>query len=148
MAAGRTPFISAQNHWSLLERDAEREIVPAARHFGLGLLPYFPLANGLLTGKVRRGQGVPAGTRLAEPRRAGYVTDAKLDTVEALIAWGQEQGVSILEIAIGGLAAQPGCASVIAGATSAEQVRANVAAGQWRPDDDQLAAIDKLVPVN
>ena len=147
-STGRTPFISAQNHWSLLERDAEREIVPAARHFGLGLLPYFPLANGLLTGKVRRGQGVPAGTRLAEPRRAGYVTDAKLDTVEALIAWGQEQGVSILEIAIGGLAAQPGCASVIAGATSAEQVRANVAAGQWRPDDDQLAAIDKLVPVN
>ena len=148
LAGGRTPFISAQNHWSLLERDAEREVVPAAIHFGLGLLPYFPLANGLLTGKVRRGQGVPAGTRLAEPRRAGYVTDAKLDAVEALIAWGQEQGVSILQIAIGGLAAQPGCASVIAGATSAEQVRANAAAGQWRPTDDQLAAIDKLVPAN
>jgi aryl-alcohol dehydrogenase-like predicted oxidoreductase len=148
LAGGRTPFISAQNHWSLLERDAEREVVPAARHFGLGVLPFFPLANGLLTGKVRRGQGVPPGTRLAEPRRAGYVTDAKLDVVEALIAWGEEQGVSILEIAIGGLAAQPGCASVIAGATSAEQVRANAAAGQWRPDDDQLAAIDKLVPVS
>ena len=147
-AGGRTPFISAQNHWSLLERDAEREVVPAARHFGLGLLPYFPLANGLLTGKVRRGEGVPAGTRLAEPRRAGYVTDAKLDAVEALISWGQEQGVSILQIAIGGLAAQPGCASVIAGATSAEQVRANAAAGQWRPTDEQLAAIDKLVPVS
>jgi aryl-alcohol dehydrogenase-like predicted oxidoreductase len=147
-AGGRTPFISAQNHWSLLERDAEREVVPAARHFGLGVLPYFPLANGLLTGKVRRGESVPAGTRLAEPRRAGYVTDAKLDAVEALIAWGQEQGVSILQIAIGGLAAQPGCASVIAGATSAEQVRANAAAGQWRPTDDQLAAIDKLVAVN
>ena len=147
-SAGRTPFISAQNHWSLLERDAEREVVPAARHFGLGVLPYFPLANGLLTGKVRRGQAVPAGTRLAEPRRAGYVTDAKLDAVEALIAWGEEQGVSILEIAIGGLAAQPGCASVIAGATSAEQVRANVVAGQWQPDEDQLAAIDKLVPVS
>jgi aryl-alcohol dehydrogenase-like predicted oxidoreductase len=146
-ASGRTPFISAQNHWSLLERDAEREVVPAARHFGLGVLPYFPLANGLLTGKVRRGQGVPTGTRLAEPRRAGYVTDAKLDAVEGLIAWGEEHGVSILEIAIGGLAAQPGCASVIAGATSAEQVRANAAAGQWRPTDDQLAAIDKLLPV-
>jgi aryl-alcohol dehydrogenase-like predicted oxidoreductase len=146
--SGRTPFISAQNHWSLLERDAEREVVPASIHFGLGLLPYFPLANGLLTGKVRRGQGVPTGTRLAEPRRAGYVTDAKLDAVEGLIAWGEEQGVSILEIAIGGLAAQPGCASVIAGATSAEQVRANAAAGQWRPTEDQLAAIDKLVPVN
>jgi aryl-alcohol dehydrogenase-like predicted oxidoreductase len=146
--SGRTPFISAQNHWSLLERDAEREVVPASIHFGLGVLPYFPLANGLLTGKVRRGQGVPTGTRLAEPRRAGYVTDAKLDAVEGLIAWGEEQGVSILEIAIGGLAAQPGCASVIAGATSAEQVRANAAAGQWRPTEDQLAAIDKLVPVN
>jgi aryl-alcohol dehydrogenase-like predicted oxidoreductase len=146
--SGRTPFISAQNHWSLLERDAEREVVPASIHFGLGVLPYFPLANGLLTGKVRRGQGVPTGTRLAEPRRAGYVTDAKLDAVEELIAWGEEQGVSILEIAIGGLAAQPGCASVIAGATSAEQVRANAAAGQWRPTEDQLAAIDKLVPVN
>src|SRR5271170_5266257 len=90
---GRTPFISAQNHWSLLERGAESEVVPAARHFGVGLLPFFPLANGLLTGKVRQGKGVPAGTRLAEPRRAGYVTDAKLDAVEALIAWGQEQGV-------------------------------------------------------
>jgi aryl-alcohol dehydrogenase-like predicted oxidoreductase len=146
--SGRAPFISAQNHWSLLERDAEREVVPASIHFGLGVLPYFPLANGLLTGKVRRGQGVPTGTRLAEPRRAGYVTDAKLDAVEGLIAWGEQQGVSILEIAIGGLAAQPGCASVIAGATSAEQVRANAAAGQWRPTEDQLAAIDKLVPVN
>jgi aryl-alcohol dehydrogenase-like predicted oxidoreductase len=146
LADGRAPFISAQNHWSLLERDAEQEVVPAAIHFGLGLLPYFPLANGLLTGKVRRGQDIPAGTRLAEPRRAGYVTDAKLDAVEALIAWGQEQGVSILEIAIGGLAAQPGCACVIAGATSAEQVRANAAAGDWQPDEDQLAAIDKLVP--
>jgi aryl-alcohol dehydrogenase-like predicted oxidoreductase len=146
--SGRTPFISAQNHWSLLERDAEREVVPASIHFGLGVLPYFPLANGLLTGKVRRGQGVPTGTRLAEPRRAGYVTDAKLDAVEGLITWGEEQGVSILEIAIGGLAAQPGCASVIAGATSAEQVRANAAAGQWRPTEDQLAAIDKLVPVS
>ena len=146
VASGRTPFISAQNHWSLLERDAEREVVPASLHFGVGVLPFFPLANGLLTGKVRRGQAVPEGTRLAEPRRAGYVTDAKLDAVESLIAWGEEQGVSILQIAIGGLAAQPGCSSVIAGATSAAQVRANAAAGQWQPTDDQLAAIDKLVP--
>ncbi|HEX4089160.1 MAG TPA: aldo/keto reductase [Trebonia sp.] len=146
VAAGRTPFISAQNEWSLLERDAEREVVPAAQHFGVGVLPYFPLANGLLTGKIRRGQGVPTGTRLAEARRAGYITEAKLDAVESLIAWGEEQGVSILQIAIGALAAQPGCSSVIAGATSAAQVRANAAAGQWQPTDDQLAAIDKLVP--
>jgi aryl-alcohol dehydrogenase-like predicted oxidoreductase len=146
LSTGRTPFISAQNHWSLLERDAEREVVPAALHFGVGVLPFFPLANGLLTGKVRRGGDIPAGSRLAEPRRAGYVTDAKLEKVEALIAWGQEQGVSILDIAIGGLAAQSGCSSVIAGATSAEQVRSNAAAGRWEPTEEQLEAIDKIVP--
>jgi aryl-alcohol dehydrogenase-like predicted oxidoreductase len=146
LASGRTPFISAQNHWSLLERGAEREVVPAAEHFGVGLLPYFPLANGLLTGKVRRGQDIPEGTRLAEQLRAGYVTDTKLDKVEALIAWGQEQGVSIHDIAVGGLAAQPGCSSVIAGATSAEQVKANAAAGDWEPTEEQLEAIDKIVP--
>src|SRR5215467_15120365 len=120
---GHIPFISAQNHWSLLERTAEADVVPAARHFGLGVLPYFPLANGLLTGKVRKGQEIPAGTRLAA--RAGYITDAKLDKVEALISWGAGRDVSILEIAIAGLAAQPGCTSVIAGATTAEQVKAN-----------------------
>jgi aryl-alcohol dehydrogenase-like predicted oxidoreductase len=144
--SGRTPFISAQNHWSLLERDAEAEVVPAARHFGLGVLPYFPLANGLLTGKVRRGQGVPAGSRLAEPRRAGYVTDQKLDAVEALVAWGAEHDASLLEIAIGALAAQPGCSSVIAGATSPEQVKANADAGEWVPSPQQLAEIDAITP--
>jgi aryl-alcohol dehydrogenase-like predicted oxidoreductase len=142
--AGRAPFISAQNHWSLLERGAEAEVVPAAIHFGLGVLPYFPLANGLLTGKVRRGQPVPEGTRLAA--RAGYVTEDKLDKVEALIAWGAQRGASILEIAIGGLAAQPGCASVIAGAMSPEQVKANAAAGEWEPTADELAEIDEIVP--
>jgi aryl-alcohol dehydrogenase-like predicted oxidoreductase len=146
LAGGRAAFISAQNHWSLLERDVEREVVPAARHFGLGVLPYFPLANGLLTGKVRKGREIPAGTRLTEPHRAGFVTDAKLDKVEELIRWGDAQGASILEIAIGGLAAQPGCSSVIAGATSPGQVRANAAAGGWEPTEDQLAAIDKIVP--
>jgi aryl-alcohol dehydrogenase-like predicted oxidoreductase len=146
LASGRTPFISAQNHWSLLERDAEKDLVPAALHFGVGVLPYFPLANGMLTGKVRRGQDVQAGTRLAEPRRSGYVTDAKLDKVEALIAWGGQRGASILQIAIGGLAAQPGCTSVIAGATSPEQVKANAAAGDWLPTDEQLAEIDEIVP--
>jgi aryl-alcohol dehydrogenase-like predicted oxidoreductase len=144
--SGRTPFVSAQNHWSLLERAVEREVVPASRHFGVGLLPYFPLANGLLTGKVRRDEGIPGGTRLAEPRRAGYVTDAKLDKVESLIAWGEREGASLLEIAIGGLAAQPGCSSVIAGATSPEQVKANAAAGRWEPTAEQLAAIDEIVP--
>src|SRR3984957_8097567 len=128
LGSGRAPFISAQNHWSLLERAAEREVVPAALRFGVGVLPFFPLANRLLNGKVRTGQDIPGNSRLAEPRRAGYVTDAKLDKVEALIAWGADQDVSILEIAIGGLAAQPGCSSVIAGATSPDQVKANAAA--------------------
>src|SRR5271165_3836126 len=93
--SGQTPFISAQNHWSLLERAAEAEVVPAARHFGLGVLPYFPLANGLLTGKIRRGVEIPSGTRLAA--RSGYVTEDKLDKVEALIAWGAQHEASILQ---------------------------------------------------
>ncbi|MFI5953367.1 aldo/keto reductase [Cryptosporangium sp. NPDC051539] len=141
---GTVPFISAQNHWSLLERDVERELVPAALHYGIGVLPYFPLANGLLTGKIRRGQPVPENTRLAG--RDSYVTEAKLDRVEALAQWGAEAGRSLLEIAIGGLAARPGCGSVIAGATSAEQARANAAAGEWLPGADELAAIDEIVP--
>jgi aryl-alcohol dehydrogenase-like predicted oxidoreductase len=141
---GRTPFISAQNHWSLLERGAESEVVPAARHFGLGVLPFFPLANGLLTGKIRQGQPVPSGTRLAG--REGYVTAEKLAKVEALTAWGQARGVTLLEIAIGALAAQPGCSSVIAGAMNPEQVKANSAAAEWIPSADELAEIDAIVP--
>jgi aryl-alcohol dehydrogenase-like predicted oxidoreductase len=143
-ALGRNRFVSAQNEWSLLDRAAEADVVPAARNFGLGVLPFYPLANGLLTGKVRRGQEVPVGTRLAE--RASYITDEKLDRVEALIEWAGSQGASILEVAIGGLAALPGCASVIAGATSPEQVKANAAAGDWIPTQDQLAELDKIVP--
>ena len=143
-AAGAVPFVSAQNHWSLLERGAEAEVVPAARHFGLGVLPYYPLANGLLTGKVRKGQPVPAGSRLAS--RPGYLTEAKLDRVEALISWAGQRGLTVLEVAIGALAAQPGCASVIAGATSSEQVKANAAAADWIPSPAELAELDQLVP--
>jgi len=143
-AAARSAFISAQNHWSLLERAVEAEVVPAARHFGQGVLPYFPLANGLLTGKVRRGQAPPAGSRIAA--RTALITDDKLDKVEALISWGADRGVSLLEIAIGGLAAQPGCACVIAGATTAGQVAANAAAGDWVPAPEDLEQIDKIVP--
>ncbi len=140
---GRNRFISAQNEWSLLDRSAEGDVVPAARHFGLGVLPFYPLANGLLTGKVRRGQDVPAGTRLSE--RASYITDGKLDRVEAMIEWAEGQGVTILDVAIGGLAAVPGCGSVIAGATSPEQVKANAAAGDWIPSAEQLAELDTIV---
>jgi aryl-alcohol dehydrogenase-like predicted oxidoreductase len=143
-SAARTPFISAQNQWSLVDRGVEAEVVPAAVHFGLGVLPFFPLANGMLTGKVRRGSELPAGSRIAA--RSHLVTDEKLETVEALIEWGAERDVSILEIAIGGLAALPGCASVIAGATSAEQVIANAAAGEWEPTREELAELDKISP--
>ncbi len=118
--------------------------MPAALHFGLGVLPYFPLANGLLTGKVRRGSPPPEGSRLAG--RPDYITDAKLDTVEALSGWAAGHGLTVLEVAVGGLAALPGCASVIAGATSAEQVKANAEAGSWIPTADDLAEIGLIVP--
>ncbi len=143
-AAGAAPFVSAQNHWSLLERGAEAEVVPAARRFGLGVLPYYPLANGLLTGKIRRGQGPAAGTRLAD--RPDYITADRLDQVEALNAWAAERGRTILEVAVGALAAQGGCASVIAGATSPEQVKANAAASDWIPAADDLADLDRVLP--
>jgi aryl-alcohol dehydrogenase-like predicted oxidoreductase len=139
---GSVPFVSAQNNWSLLERDAEAEVVPAARHFGLGILPYFPLANGLLTGKIRRGQPAKEGTRLAG--RDSYVTEAKLDIVEALAAWAESHGTSLLTVAIGCLAAQPGCASVIAGAMTPEQVKANAATADWIPSPAELAEVDAI----
>jgi aryl-alcohol dehydrogenase-like predicted oxidoreductase len=142
---GAVPFISAQNHWSLLERAVETDVVPAARRHGLGVLPYFPLANGLLTGKVRRGVAPAEDTRLAG--RDDYITEAKLDKVEALADWAQQHGRSMLEVAVGTLAALPGCTSVIAGATKPEQVRANAAAGEWVPSAEDLAEIDKIVPV-
>jgi aryl-alcohol dehydrogenase-like predicted oxidoreductase len=137
-------FTSAQNNWSLLDRGSEAEVVPAAVHYGLGVLPYLPLANGLLTGKVRRGQAPPEGSRLASRRE--YITDEKLDKVEALIGWAEEHGQTILDVAIGGLAAQPGCSSVIAGATTPEQVKANAAAADWIPSPGELADLDRLVP--
>ena len=136
--------MSAQNEYSLLERSVEAEVVPACETYGLGMLPYFPLANGLLTGKVRRGQPAPEGTRIAA--RKGYVTEDKLDRVEALVSFAEERKISLLDVAIAGLAAQPAVSSVIAGATSAEQAKANAAAGDWEPTTDDLAALDDLVP--
>lgn len=140
---GGVPFVSAQNHWSLLERAVEQEVIPAARHYGLGVLPYFPLANGLLTGKVRRGTGIPEGSRLAARRH--LVTEERLDTVERLAEWGEKHDRSLLEIGISALAAQPGCSSVIAGATSPEQVMANAQAGEWVPTDEELVEIDTVL---
>ncbi len=141
---GTAAFISAQNQWSLLERGIEAEVVPAAVHYGLGVLPYFPLGNGLLTGKVRRGQEPPEGSRLAS--RRDYITDQRLDKVEALIGWANEHSLTVLDVAIGGLAAQPGCSSVIAGATSPEQVKANAEAATWLPSAQELTDLDRIVP--
>jgi aryl-alcohol dehydrogenase-like predicted oxidoreductase len=135
-------FVSAQNHYSLLERGLEADVIPACGAYGVGMLPFFPLANGLLTGKVTRAGGAPDGSRLAD--RDGYVTDAKLDVVEALTAWAATIGRSLLDVAIAGLGAQPTVGSVIAGATLPQQVRANVAAGSWRPTADELAALDAI----
>jgi aryl-alcohol dehydrogenase-like predicted oxidoreductase len=141
---GMSRFISAQNQYSLLERDIERDLVPACEHAGIGVLPYFPLASGLLTGKYRRGDEAPAGTRLAS--RPERLAAANFDRIEALDGYARERGISMLDVAIGGLAAQPAVASVIAGATSPEQVRANVAAGAWQPSLADLAALDDVVP--
>ncbi len=145
---GRARFVSAQNHYNLLEREAETEVVPACEQYGVGLLPYFPLANGALTGKYHRGEAPPEGTRLAgNPRRAGQLlTDTNFDRVEGLEKLAAERGVSLLHVAIGGLAAQPAVASVIAGATRPEQVHANADAGLWEPADEDLAMIDEIVP--
>src|SRR5687767_3150047 len=139
---GFTPFISAQNHWSLLDRDVERDLVPAAEHYRVGVLPYFPLGQGLLTGKVRRGEPIPEGTRLAG--RAHLVTDRRLDQVEQLRTLADKLGRSLLDLAVGGLAGRPVVGSVIAGASRPEQVRANVAAGAWTPTAEELALIDEI----
>jgi aryl-alcohol dehydrogenase-like predicted oxidoreductase len=142
---GLERFISAQNNYSLLDRKAEIEVVPACEHHGLGVLPYFPLASGLLTGKYRRGEAPPAGTRLAA-WGGGVIDDPRFDVIEKLQTFAEERSVTLLDVAIGGLAAQPAVGSVIAGATSAEQVRANVAAGAWSPTDDDLRALDEVAP--
>ncbi|MET8045143.1 aldo/keto reductase [Micromonospora sp. NPDC005215] len=143
---GRARFISAQNHYSLLERSVETEIIPACERFGLGMLPFFPLANGLLTGKYKRSGQPPAGSRLSGGGRyAERLAAADWDTIEAIEAYAAERGVTMLQVAIGGLAAQPAVTSVIAGATTPEQVHANAAAGTWEPSDEDLAALRAIL---
>ncbi|HWV26291.1 MAG TPA: aldo/keto reductase [Aeromicrobium sp.] len=133
---GLAAFATAQNEYSLYNRTAETELVPACQSLGVGILPYFPLAYGLLTGKYRRGEQAPEGTRLA--LQSTRLENADWDRIEALQDFADGHGVPLLDLAIGGLAAQPGVASVIAGVTSAEQVAANAAAGRWTPTPDQL----------
>ena len=134
--------VSAQNRYSLLHREAEEALLPTCSRLGLGVLPYFPLASGLLTGKYRRGQPRPEGTRLQT--RDEVFTDETFDRLEALEAFGDERGVTLLEVAIGGLLAQPAVASVISGATKPEQVRSNAVAGEWQPSEDDVAALNAL----
>jgi aryl-alcohol dehydrogenase-like predicted oxidoreductase len=139
---GLARFISAQNQYSLLDRSVEPELVPACERYGVGILPFFPLANGLLTGKYRRGEPAPPGTRLAA--RAEVLAEADFDRIEALEAFAAQAGRSLLDVAIGGLAARPGVSSVIAGATTPDQVRANAVAGSWVPSPDEAEQIDGL----
>ena len=140
-------FISAQNRYSLLTRDIEKELVPACERYGLGILPYFPLESGLLTGKYRKGEAAPEGTRLAKWGSFGsgaFASDDKIDKVEALQEVCSRFDHSLLDMAIGWLASRPAVSSVIAGVTSPQQLEENVKAGAWRPTDEELAEIDEI----
>ena len=143
---GLNRFVSAQNNFSLLERNLEREVVPAAERFGLGILPYFPLASGLLSGKYRRGEGAPEGTRLAAmgARAAQALSDRNFDKVEKLTAWAEARGHTILDLAFAWLLGHPSVPSVIAGATKPEQVAANAATASWKLTPAEVAEVSKL----
>ena len=141
---GLERFVSAQNEYSLLKRGIEADLVPALSQYGIGLLPYFPLASGLLTGKYRRGESAPEGSRVKAWNMESALNDQTFDVLERLEAFAADRSITLLEVAIGGLAAQPAVASVIAGATSPEQVVANVKAGEWRPSVEDLAELDRI----
>lgn len=137
-----TAFVSAQNRYSLLTRDIEQELVPACLEHSVGILPYFPLESGLLSGKYRKGQPLPEGSRFAKWRGGGtFASETRYAIVEKLEDYGSSLGRSVLDLAIGWLAAQPAVTSVIAGVTRPEQLAQNVAAGSWDPSPEQLAAI-------
>jgi len=141
-----SPVVSAQNQYSLLDRRIERELVPACNAYGLGVLPYFPLASGFLTGKYKQGEEPPEGTRLAGagPMAGRVLTEGNFQTLTKLQAFADAAGHSMVELAIGWLASQPHVSSVIAGATKPEQVEQNVAAAEWRLTADELAEVDKI----
>jgi len=145
---GRARFVSAQNELNLLRRRARDEVLPACVEDGLGFLPFFPLASGLLTGKYVRGEGTPEGTRLAsmpEERRSQVLTERNYSRLEALSAFAEERGHSLLDLAFAWLLALPGMTSVIAGATKADQVRANSAAAGWSLSEADLDQIDQIL---
>jgi aryl-alcohol dehydrogenase-like predicted oxidoreductase len=142
-SSGLERFVSAQNRYSLLDRSLESDVVPAADRFGLGVLPYFPLEYGLLTGKYRRGEEAPHGSR-AHAGPASWLANADWDRIEALEKYAEARELTLLDVAIAGLAAQPTVASVISGATSGDQVRANAAAIGWEPGPDDLTELDEI----
>ncbi|MGA7205564.1 MAG: aldo/keto reductase [Specibacter sp.] len=142
--SGGNRFISSQNHYNLLDRRAELEVTPAAEAFGLGVLPYFPLANGLLTGKYSGGVA-PEGSRLTHVRQ-NLMTDSDFDQLRAFGAFAADRGLTELQVAFSWLAAQPSVASVIAGATKPEQIRQNAQAAGWKPSAEDLAELDVIFP--
>jgi aryl-alcohol dehydrogenase-like predicted oxidoreductase len=144
--AGLNGFVSCQDEFSLIHRAPEAELLPAARKLGFGLLPYFPLASGLLTGKYRRNTALPAGTRLAKTQRLAdrYLTERNWEIAEKLADFAEARGRTMLELAFSWLLAQSPVASVIAGATRPEQLEQNVKAGGWRMTADELAEIDRI----
>jgi aryl-alcohol dehydrogenase-like predicted oxidoreductase len=147
-AAGDGPrFVSVQNHFNLLNRADEEELLPLCEELGVAYLPFFPLASGLLTGKYRRGQTPPEGTRLQRwgDRASGMLTDEAFDKIDALTDWAAQQGHTILDLAFAWLLAKQPVASVIAGATRVEQVKANVAAAGWELSPEQAREVDELV---
>ncbi|MEJ6592485.1 MAG: aldo/keto reductase [SAR86 cluster bacterium] len=143
---GLNPFVTAQNHYSLIDRRIEKDVVPAAQHFGIGILPYFPLASGLLTGKYQRGEAAPQGTRLAAwgERGAAALSEQNFAIVDKLTAFAQAHDRTLLELAMSWLATKPYISSVIAGATSAVQVEQNAAAAAWRLSDAEMAEVNVL----
>ncbi len=140
-----TAYVTAQNRYSLLHRDIETDLVPVAQREGVGILPFFPLESGLLTGKYKRGEKAPSDTRFGKWGGGGiFATDDRFAIVEKIAAYGEEIGHSVLDIAIGWLAAQPFVSSVIAGVTKPEQIRQNVAAASWQPTPEQLEKIGRI----
>ena len=141
-----TPFISAQDEYSLLVRGVERELVPALEHFGMGLIPYFPLASGLLTGKYARGADLPAGTRMAVMKRLAdrYMTERNWSIVEKLGDFCRSRGHGLLELAFSWLASRRPVAGIIAGATRPEQIEQNIKAVEWKLSAEELAVVDSL----
>jgi aryl-alcohol dehydrogenase-like predicted oxidoreductase len=138
-------FAATQDEYNLLNRAIERDLIPVVERHGLALVPYFPLASGLLSGKYRKGQPVPPGTRLAEQRLSSrFLTEENLAIVERLGAFCTERGRTLLELAFGWMLSRQAVASVIAGATSPEQVRQNAAALGWRLTEEEIAAVDRI----